>query len=398
MHRSALPLYGSIATTGLSTAAAGLVGIAIPWSLIAGGAGATPAGLAAFAVQLPVALGMLAGGALVDRFGAWRVLTLSNGAAVLLLAAAALAVGALPFAATVALLALANLLATPGTVAQDARVPELARLAGTSLERANGLRDIVGHLGTVGGPAAGVLLVEAVGLAGALAVAAALSLAILVADAALFPRFRPRRRRQSGAGRPSALGRVLGADRTLTAVAAIGVCLVAVFTALDEILVPALLVAAGLDGGAMARFLLLAGGCAMASSAGYALAGDRLPARPLFLAGVAGMAAGLGVMALAPVDVALWLAPALIGLGVGPLWPLILTGIHRRIPVEERGRVIGALAGVLLLAQPLATLAAGPAVDALGGPAVIQSVSLAVALVALVAMLSPALRGLDRRV
>lgn len=396
MCRRALPLYGSVATAGLSTAVAGLAGIAVPWSLIGGGHGATAAGIAAFAVQLPVALGMLAGGVMVDRHGARRVLVLSNGAAVLFLAAAALAAPALPLWVAVTLLALANLLATPGSVAQDARVPELARLAGTSLERANGLRDVVGSLGTAGGPAIGVLLVEAAGLAGALGVAATVSLAIAVTDAALFPRSRSRCRK-AGESRGPGAAHVLRADRTLAVVAAIGVCLVAVFSALDEVLVPALVVAEGLGGGALARFLLVAGACATASAAAYAAMGDRLPGHGLFVGGVAAMAVGLGVMALAPTDVALLLAPALVGLGAGPLWPVVLTAVHRRVPAASRGRTVGTLAGVVLLAQPLAALLAGPAVDAFGGRAVLQATGGAVVLVATLAMASRSLRGLDRR-
>ncbi len=393
---SRVPLYGSVVTTGLSMLAAGLVSISLPWALISAGQGASLAGLASFALQIPVALGLLLGGGLVERVGPRRILILSNlGALALVMAAAALAWlhpdRMLPL---VALLAVANLVGQPGTVAQDARVPELARLAGVPLERANGLRDIAVNLGLVGGPALGVLLVDLAGVPLALGLAAVLLGIIALVDALLFPAFAGKRRAADGrTGRPTGIL----ADPLLRIVAIIGVMLVAVFAALDEILVPALVVSAGLDGTRLALFLGLAAVAAMSASGLYSAIGHRLPARRVFVGGVLVMAVGAVLLASLPVAVGLIVAPVLIGLGVGPIWPLIVTAIQRRVAAADRGRLIASLSAVILLAQPFAALAAGPAVDALGTAIMTSAVAALVILAALIALFARGLGDLDDR-
>jgi MFS family permease len=401
-----VPLLASLATTGLSALAAGLIAMTVPWALLSAGHSASLAGAAAFALQIPVALGLLLGGPLVDRMGPRRVLILSNGAALALVAAAAaltlwgpaagagVGVGAVPAALipVVALLALANLSGQPGTLAQDARVPELARLAGVPLERANGLREIAMNMGLVGGPALGVLLVERLGLPGALTLAAGMLAAIALVDGIFFPAFRAK---AAAADDERTRTRILR-HPLLGAVAVIGVMLVAVFAAMDEIVAPSLVLAADLSGDALALFLALAGAAAMTASALFAAFGDRIGHRALFIGGIAVMAAGMVLLALLPPALALVVAPVPIGLGVGHLWPLIVTAIHRQVPTSDRGRVIGTLSAVILLAQPFAALGAGPAVDVLG-PAAMTSLIAGLVVLALVAsLLAPGLRQLGR--
>jgi MFS family permease len=400
-YRRRCPLLASLLTSGLSALVAGLLSMTVPWALLSAGQSASVAGTAAFALQLPVALGMLLGGRLVDRGGPRRVLMLSNLlAATLTGAAALLALGSgtygLPtVAGIVALLAVANFCGQPGTLAQDARIPELARLAALPLERANGLREIVMSLGMMGGPAAAVLLVAGIGLAYTLIVAAGLSLLIALIDAACFPAFQAKRGGNAGQA-PVPILR----DPLLGSVAVIGALLVAVFSAMDEIVAPALVIASGLGAGDLALFLTIAGGSVMLANLLFALLGQalgrRIGHRGLFIGGVGVMWVGTVLLAALPPAMALVVAPILIGLGVGPLWPLVVTVIHRQVPPQDRGQVIGTLSATVMLAQPMAALAAGPAVDSLGTGTMTWLIALLVGAALAISIFSKGVRRLHR--
>ncbi|OYQ37813.1 hypothetical protein CHU95_00440 [Niveispirillum lacus] len=377
------PLLASLLTSGLSALVAGLLSMTVPWALLSAGQSASVAGTAAFALQLPVALGMLLGGQLVDRVGRRRVLMLSNLLTAMLTGVAALlAMGVgtdrlTVVAGIIALLAAANFCGQPGTLAQDARIPELARLAALPLERANGLRKIVMSLGMMGGPAAAVLLVAVIGLVWTLVIAAELSVVIALVDAACFPAFRAKPRGDAGQ-----TARPILRDPLLGSVAAIGALLVAIFTAMDEIVAPNLVIASGMGAGDLALFLSIAGASVMLANLLFALLGPALGRsishRGLFIGGVGVMWAGTLLLATLPPALALVVGPVLIGLGVGPLWPLVVTAIHRQVAPQDRGRVIGTLSAAVILAQPVAALAAGPAVDILGAGAITWLIALLV--------------------
>lgn len=390
------PFHASLLTTALGTGVAGLLTMAVPWSLLSAGADPLWAGVAAAALHVPVALGLWLGGRLVERIGARAVLLASDAASAAAVAGALLAVAdpsALPV--VIALLALANGLGAPGSVAQDARMPELARLARVPLARANSVREITVTVAQVAGPVTGVLLADGWGLTGVVRVAATvLALATLV-DLGTFPRFR----RHRGSGKATTMGgelAVLAADPALRTVILVALPLVAVLGALDEIVAPALALSAGLGADAMAVFLGLAGAGALASGALHAVRGHRLPARPIVLAGLSSVALGLAALAMLPPAPAFLVAPVLVGLGVGPLWPIIVTVIHRRVPAAGRGPAIGTVSAFILLAQPAAAVAAGPAVGALGAPVIAVGLAAAAA-VAFAAPILPGLRILDAR-
>lgn len=395
--KNGVPLVASIATGAASTGAGGIMTMALAWSLLSGGVSPAYVGVAAACLALPVALAMAAGGKLVDRFGARPVLMGSNLLSLLAALAALLLLATRPDALVpiVALLAISNGVGAPGLIAQDVRLPLLARLAGLKLERANGLRDIANQMGQIGGPALGVLAVEFVGLMGALGIALALLTLIAFVDALFFPRSRaaPLASPQpAGGARP--FGRIFR-DPALRAVVLLALPLVAIFTSLDEILAPTLALSAGLGGMALTTFLALTGAAAFASAAAFATAGHRVGKRAIVVGGVAVAATGfIGLGALPPRE-AFIVAPVLIGFGIGPLWPAMLTAIQRRVPRAELGGVIGALSGVALLAQPASSLASGPAVAIFGAEAVALVIAVAAGCLALIAPFLGGLRELD---
>jgi HlyD family secretion protein len=391
-----IPLVLTALSNAIGLAVAGMVAMAVPWSLLSGGVSPIWAGAAAAAIHLPVALGLFAGGALTDRVGARPCLLFSGLAAVLAMTAAAGLAMLRPgdAVALVALLALSNGLRAPGGVALDARVPELARLAGMPVERANGLREIADGIAQAAGPVVGVLLVETAGLAGTCAVATgALGVAFLL-DLLAFPRFRRRGGRTDATARRGGMA-ILTGDPALRSVVLLGMPLVAVFASLDEILVPSLALAGGLGAVDVALFLTIAGAGALLSAGLYTAWGHRPARRTVLVGGIATAAAGLSILATAPAAVGFLAAPALIGIGVGALAPAVVTAVHRRVPAAERGRALGTLSAVVLVAQPAATATLGPATAVLGLDATTAGLAAVAVLLAVVAPLLPGLRALD---
>jgi predicted MFS family arabinose efflux permease len=90
-----------------------------------------------------------------------------------------------------------------------------------------------------------------------------------------------------------------------------------------------------------------------------------------------------------------WLATAgfFLGLFWGPLNPLITTLIQQRVPADEQGRVISVQLSAFYAAPPLGMLLTGLAVERWGVGDTYLALGVALAVTALVACLSKALRS-----
>lgn len=390
----ALPLYSSIVTSGLGMLATGIIVMAVPWAFLSGGGSPLGAGIVAALLHLPLAFGFAVGGHLVDSLGPRKVLLSTDFASAFgAVGAAAVVILGGDWWLVLALLILSNLAGTPGAVAQDARIPELAQLARIPLERSNAMRDIAGNLGQVGGPAGGVVLVETIGLGHTLALAAAILVAIWVIDWLTFPHF-PTVPHDQPAPHPLCGLPSIMSDSGLRAIAGLGVLMVAVFHSLDEVLAPNLALSSGQDGFGLAGFLALSALSALAGAVLYAIWGVRFAPRRVFLAGIACSAVGFVLLALLPSIWGFRIAPLWIGLGIGPLWPIVLTAIQLRVGLERRGAVIGALSAVVLLAQPASALLAAPCVVWLGPQGLTTGLAVVLGCVALAAPWLPGLRSM----
>ncbi|QQP92696.1 hypothetical protein IGS68_29970 (plasmid) [Skermanella sp. TT6] len=389
-----LPLLGTMLTGSLSVFAITLLAMALPWVLISGGHGTMVAGVAAFCLHMPAVIGTALGGRLIDRAGARRVLLLGDAGGLLAVLGAALLaeVPGMGLWPVVGMLALSNLAAAPGIVAQSARMPEIARLAGIPLPAANAWSDVAMGISYVAGPATAVLLVEAGGLPLVLQAAASILALVCLVDLATFPRFARRRR-----GPPSGASGRPARDPALAVLLALGIALVGIYASLDEILAPALVVAEGVAADRLALFLGILGATSLGSSLLFALVGHRLSRRRTFASGVVLFAAGLWALALLPAAIGLLLGPALIGVGAGPLSPIMVTAIQERVPAAARGHVLGRVRAMIMAAQPLAALAAGPAVAVLGPARFALALALAASAAAAVSALHPGMRRIDAR-
>ena len=389
-----LPLLGTMLSTALSVFAMTLLAMAVSWVVISGGHGTMLAGVAVFCLHMPAVIGTALGGRLVDRLGARQVLVLGDAGGLLAVLSAALLVGVpgMALSPVVALLALSSLVSAPGMVAQTARLPEIARLAAMPLPAANAWTDVVMGIAYVAGPATAVLLVEAGGLPLVLQAAASILALVCLVGLATFPRFARRRR-----GPPSGASGRPARDPALAVLLALGIALVGIYASLDEILAPALVVAEGVAADRLALFLGILGATSLGSSLLFALVGHRLSRRRTFASGVVLFAAGLWALALLPAGIGLLLGPALIGVGAGPLSPIMVTAIQERVPAAARGHVLGRVRAMIMAAQPLAALAAGPAVAVLGPARFALVLALAASVAAVVSALHPDMCRIDLR-
>ncbi len=156
-----LPFYGLLAANAISRTGNALAGIAIPWFVLETTSSAARTGITAAFGMLPVVLAAFFGGAVVDRFGFKRssiVADLASAVAVVLIPLLHLTTG-LAFWQLLVLVFLGALLDTPGNTARGALFPDLAKLGGLQLERANAMHEIAGDGAMLAGPPLAGLLI-----------------------------------------------------------------------------------------------------------------------------------------------------------------------------------------------------------------------------------------------
>lgn|GEM_PF-1790798 len=359
MARQSRPLLAAFAGGVLSMFVFGMLTMAVPWLLITSGHSVAWAGLASFVIQLPIAVGMTLGGYFGDAFGPRRIVIGGGILAILSLASATMVAGSAhpTLIVVTGLLAMANLAGSAGDMAQESRLPEMARLARWPLARANAVMDIAQYGGMASGGSLSVMLIDDFGLATTLGIATMICVLVTAIDVACFPRFARRIQAEDTEAGPGFF--VHWKDRRLALLIVLAVLLVGAFAALDDIVVPALATQAQLPGGYVARFLLVAAIASTLSTSLYAWRGHRWPIYAALLVYLWVTAAGFGLLAALPATTAMLWAPILIGIGAGPLGPLFNTIVQQRAPARHRGAVLGSLGGGIMLVQPVAALASG---------------------------------------
>lgn len=371
------PLVGLLVGHAVSMTGNMITIIALPLYVLGETGSAAATGITGFFATLPIVLGGVFGGVLVDRVGYRRAsiaADLLSAVTILLVPVLSSTVG-LPFPVLLALVFLSGLLDTPGQGARDALLPEVALTAGVPLERAVGMFEATERgARLVGAPLAG-LLVALVGPLPVLALDAATFVVSSAAVARLVPRdVDARVQADPGVVPRSGYWRSLGEglrfvtrDPLLCAFVALLVLTNAIDAAKTTVLLP---VYADRElGGALAFGLLVGtmGGGALIGSLVFGAVGHRLPRRPTFalafaLAGAPpflALAAGLPLPALLGIT-------AVSGLCAGALNPLIGTVKLERIPPNMRARANGLIQAGAWAGVPLGALGGGLAVESLG--------------------------------
>lgn len=391
MRRAVILYFAADFTSLLGNTA---IGLTLPWLVLLRTGDASAAGIVAAATAAPAFLAAVLGGSLVDRVGR-RTMTIvadvGSALSVTLLFVVDSTLG-LSLGWFIALGVLGALFDVPGLTARQAMLPEVARLAGMTVDRASGIRQAFFGASFLVGPAlaglalavlppATVLLLTA----GCSVLAAALTIALprALGRAPADPDARTGIRAGFAIIRTNsvALATTLLAVGSVFAISPLqAVVLPVVFQRLDQ---PALLgltlsvFAVGLIGGSLAYGVL------------------RVPRRATLVAALLGSLAGLCGFAVAPVAPVILVSALLVGVGYGLINPLIPVLIAERVPESARGRVLGLQNAGYLAAFPLGALLVGflvQHVDVQWGAA---ASAVAWALCVAFALTTPALRRLE---
>lgn len=372
--------------------------VAVPWLVLSRTGDAAAAGLVAAVATVPMLLATFVGGIVIDRVGRRRTSVGSDLASAAAVAAIPLVdtVGGLTIGAFVALAIAGAVFDGPGMTAREALAPDIAAAAGLPVERLAGLREGVGGVMMIIGPAVagGLMLLTGPtvllwGTAACSALAALVTATLPVGVGAAVGD-----RQAFGWSELTAGITVLRREKVLGAMTILSTAAIAVLAPLQGILLPVHMVAQGDPGalGLMITFMALGG---IAGAGLYAAFGARLQRRTVFVLSMVTMAAGVTGIALLPATPLMFAAAVLTGIGNGPLPALLMVLITERIPDGVRGRVLGLQNTVVLAAAPIGLLGAGVLIESIGVRPTGMLVAGAWILVTVMAMALPALRRLE---
>lgn len=407
MHASAsvrlrrqLPLYGLFTAGALALTGNAIASVALPWFVLSLTRSPLWTGVAAAAGLVPLIIGAFFGGGLIDRYGARTIAVIAS----LVSAAAVAAVPALHHAELlsigllIALIAIGAIFDGPGMTAEESRMPELARLARFKLEKATSIDSLIEGSATLIGPAVAGLAIALVGMQNTLWLTAACSLTAAGFVALSLPRTRAHRIARRAQEKQDAFAglKLLLADPLLRPLLLFATAFVAVEASLGTVVMPAFFLLSGRAALDLGLFLSLLGGGAMLGTFAFALWGERMSQRLLFLAGCAAQALAFLVLAFHTSPTILWIAAALAGFAVGPIGPIANAALLRRIPLALRGRALGAATALVLVATPAAVLIAGVAVELTDARVVLWASAILLGAFVFVASLLPGFHELDR--
>lgn len=379
------------------------VAILVPWLVIEETGSAAAAGGVAALAGVPGIFVSPFVGALVDRLGR-RVVSIGSDAL------SAISVSLFPLAAgvgrldltTIAALAVLGATFDPaGYTARKALIPDVAHAGRFYVDRLNGVHEGIFAAGWVIGPALGALGIATVG---AIATFWTTALAFLLAMVAVwFIRVQEegaRARHEAGEDdEPFWTSTLRGAgilwrDRPLR-VLTLAVCVLAmVYMPTEAVLMPVHFESLGEPGAYGLTLTMLAAG-GMIGSFAYGWLAGRLTRHRIAVLVMVSVTLAVVPMAFLPPLPAFVSAGFLLGLGWGPMNPLLNTLVQTRVPAQVQGRVYGVQTALFYAAPPLGLLLAGVAVERWGVQAVYTVIGGMLGVLALLVAALPSLRGLD---
>ena len=369
------PLVGVLVAEGVSFLGTRISMIAIPWFVLSTTGSAAQTGLVAAAEITPLVLFKALGGPLLDRVGSRRVTLACDLLSAFVVASIPLlhSLGMLSFSTLLVLVAVAGSLRGPGDAGKAAMTPEIAGVAGWSLERVSGLAAAVERTSTMGGAALAGLLVATVGATHALYVDAASFLVSFVVFGVA----------TTGLGRPVAAE--VGADATSYATelrqgwdflrtepVLVAICaMVAVTNLVDQAYAAVLAPVWAKDSGAgvavLGTLFAVMSGASVIGALVAARWGETLPRfRTYVVAFLVCGAPRFVVMALESPVWAVFAVTAVAGVASGFLNPILGAVILERIPPHLLGRVSSLNTAICWSLMPLGGILGGLAVAGLG--------------------------------
>lgn len=381
-----------------------IAGIALPLIVLQVTGSALGAGAVAAATAIPAVLAGLVMGVVIDRINRRTSSVVTD-------LVSATSVAALPLIDLISGLSLGwfilfgvigSLGDVPGMTARDAPLPAIVRHGGIASERLMGIREALGAVALLLGPAAAGTLMVLFDGSTVLWITAATSLA-----AALLTLFIPHRvgaivTADGAAAATTGSGwtqlrdgwRALFRSPFLVVTTTLSLASVIVLASLQGLILPVYFTLVEQPG--MLGFVLtaLAAGMLVGGTI-YAVAGPRGRRRAWFLTGLIGSALGFGIIAALPSARIVFAGAFIVGLSSGLFGSLLGVLMIERIPEQMRGRIMGTQNAIMTAAPPVGIVAAAVLTEYAG--ANVAAIALAaVWLVALILGLSArSLRNLE---
>lgn len=362
-------LQGSNLLSGMGN---GITGVALPWLILERTGSAAAAGVVAAATALPLVVVALVSGTVVDLVGRRATAVVSDllSAVSILLIPLVDALDGLTVGTLAGLAVLGALFDPAGAAARESMLPEAARRAGWSLDRANGVHETVFNVSWLIGPGIGGFLIAGVGASGAL-VGTGVAFVFAAIGAALL-RGLPDSGRPDAATRPEGLWRgtreglgFVWRERLLRPLVLLVALVVALYYPIEGVILPVVFQAEGSPAQLGGVLMAMSAGMVVGTLAYERLVGRATRRRLLVVATIGASVALVGMAILPPYPVLL-VAAGLAGLMWGPIGPLLNHAMQVRTPDRLRGRVVGTMTAATMAAGPVGYLAVGALVESVG--------------------------------
>jgi H+ antiporter protein len=398
-----VPVLLVLCSALLAAAGNGISMVAFPWLVLQRTGSATEASIVAGAGTLPLLFATLIAGTAVDFLGRRRVAMLADAMSALSVAAIpvlalTLGVGVLNTVVLAGLAALGAFFDPAGMTARVSMLPEAARRADWTLDRANSVYEATFNLAYITGPGIGGLLIATLGGINTMWVTATAFALSILAMAAL---------RLHGADRPEPEARPEGVvsgvleglrfvwgNRVLRTLGLIELAVTGLYLPMESVLFPKYF--SDRNEPAHLGWVLMAlsiGGLIGALS--WTVLSRIARRRTTVLTAVATFGTGATIIAFLPPLPVILVLSVIIGLVYGPIGPIYNSVMQTRTPPQMRGRVIGVMTSMAYAAGPVGFIIAGPLVDAFGLTTAFLALALPVLLIAVTCVFVPALRELD---
>lgn len=403
--RLAIPTL--VIAAAISSIGNNLTAIAIPWFVYVTTGSATQTGLVAVAGLLPVAIGGMLSGPIIDRLGFKQSSVISDIASGVTVATipTLYLFDVLEYWHLLVLAFLGALLDSPGWTARGAMIPRLARTAAMPLERANSAIQLSQFGGQVIGPAVAGTLIGFVGTASVLYVNAgtfAIS-ALMIGMVVAYPSRResidsiPDEQATSFVGDIKDGLRFIALDPFIRTLLSIAIFANFLFSPILSVVLPVFVKEQFDSATALGLLAAAFGAGSVVGTLFYGVLGERLPRYPIYVGGAILLTTGMWILPLSN-SLAVSISGALIaGLSLGPFNIVSTVALQERVPEEMLGRVLGALS-MTSLASPLGVLLAGVGIDSIGIRPTMTVIAAGVTLIALVIFVHPDLRKVERPV
>jgi MFS family permease len=403
MKVSRRPLYlleGANALSGLSNA---IAIITIPWLIFERTGSATQAGIVVAASAIPGIFISPFVGALIDHYGRKRVSIgsdLMSALSVMLFPIWDSLFG-LTFASIAAFAVLGAAFDPAGYTARKSLIPDVAKASNTSMDKLNSWHEAVFSGGWVLGPAIGALAISIIGAANSMwIVFVAFILAMILISMLHVGDLGLEHRKEIGDQEKfwtSTLRglQVLKSDKAMFYLTMSIVFLAMVYLPTESIVLPKYF--SDIDdprGYGYVLSSMAAGG--IATTLAYPKLVKHFKKRTIVIGALAATSVAMIPMTFFPPIGFFVLAGFLLGLGWGPMNPLMNSVVQQRVAPHIQGRVFGVQTSLFYASGPIGMFVTGVSVDAFGvRPVYIAAVSILIVFQIFI-MLLPDLRDLDR--